>query len=108
VVGADNQLANNLETFFHLDYPNEAVELIFCVPTACDPSLPIIAELREQYPAPKSWVSIGNANVGVNPKINNIGTSHIPPLIHSHSCGKAKPHAHTRCSLVLDLLKLEG
>ena len=73
VVGADGFLKSNLETFFQLDYPNELLEIIFCVPTAHDSSLPIIAELRNKFPLFHTSVSIGSAAAGVNPKIKNIG-----------------------------------
>ena len=84
MVGADETLKKNLETFFHLDYPSKLVEIIFCVPTADDSSLPIIAELRAEFPALRSSISIGTATAGINPKINNIGACSFDVVDRKH------------------------
>ena len=94
VVGADATLKRNLATFFQLDYPNRFVEIVFCVPSANDSSLPIIAELRAEFPELQSSISIGTATAGINPKINNIGA-----MIHVSLCccifGATRPFIFT-------------
>ena len=46
--GLESKLAENLETFFKLDYP--AFEVIFSVMDANDPALLVAQSLVERYP----------------------------------------------------------
>src|SRR4051812_39951816 len=50
--GADEGIEDNLDTFFHLDYPE--YELIFSVADARDPVVPIVRRLIDKYPAVRS------------------------------------------------------
>lgn len=70
LVGVDRNLSNNLETFFHLDYPN--YEILFCIQDPEDPAILIVEELFVKYPQADAKLFIGGSRVGVNPKINNM------------------------------------
>ena len=91
-MGADENLMDNLETYFVMDYPN--YELLFCVQDANDPSVSIVKHLFDKYPNVDArlfsgkmfelivwnpcWVLFicftfkGGKVVGINPKINNM------------------------------------
>ncbi len=68
--GADSGLSENLETFFHLDYPK--YELIFSIADNRDPALQIISRLLQKYPFVPARLIIGDVEAGANPKINNM------------------------------------
>ncbi|XP_070564425.1 ceramide glucosyltransferase-like isoform X2 [Ptychodera flava] len=70
LVGVDPNFAENLETFFTLDYPK--YELLLCVHEECDPAISIIKPLMEKYPNVDSQLFIGGERVGINPKVNNM------------------------------------
>lgn len=65
--GIDDQLEQNLSTFFQLDYPS--FEIIFCAPDRREPALHIVEALRSRYPHVQSRVIAGEASVGLNPKV---------------------------------------
>jgi ceramide glucosyltransferase len=68
--GADENLAQNLTSFFNLEYPD--YELLFGVADAEDPALPIVRGLIEQYPDIAAEVVVDSREVGINPKVNNL------------------------------------
>lgn len=68
--GVDAGLRENLETFFNLDYPD--YELLFSVPSAADPAYVVAKRLIAQYPSVKARIFVGEANIGPNPKVNNM------------------------------------
>lgn len=70
LMGVDENLSHNLETFFHMDYP--AYELLFCVQDANDAAFLVVEELFKKYPNSDAKLFVGGARVGVNPKINNM------------------------------------
>ena len=72
--GIDEGLRENLETFFHLDYPT--FELRFCVASANDPAIPLIEEMIARYPHVNALLTVGASNIGSNPKVNNIFRSY--------------------------------
>lgn len=67
VRGLDDQLEENLESFFRLDYPS--FELLFCAPDRNEPALAIIEALRAKHPAVRSRVVLGESAAGLNPKV---------------------------------------
>ena len=80
--GAEDGLEQNLESFFHLDYPN--YEIIFALATPQDPARPIIERLLKKYPKSPARLKISSLKIGKNPKINNLfwGFTHCKyPLV---------------------------
>ncbi|GAU88156.1 hypothetical protein RvY_00904 [Ramazzottius varieornatus] len=70
LVGIDQYLLQNLETFFTMAYPK--FELLFCVPDESDAAIMVVHSLMRKYPAVDARLFIGGENIGVNPKINNM------------------------------------
>lgn len=70
LMGVDNNLHENLDTFFNIDYP--LFELLFCIQDKTDPVILIVEHLISKYPNVKARLFIGGKNVGINPKINNM------------------------------------
>lgn len=68
--GADEDLEENLRTFFHLDYPK--YELLFGVNSRNDAALPIVFRLIARYPLVSARVVVDGRSVGLNPKVNNL------------------------------------
>lgn len=74
VKGLDADLAENLESFFHLEYSR--FELLFSLATADDPARPVIERLISKYPRVRARLFIGESRLGANPKINNLARSY--------------------------------
>ncbi|KAJ3117733.1 hypothetical protein HDU96_005863 [Phlyctochytrium bullatum] len=72
--GVDANLKENLESSFRLDYPK--FEILFSVASETDPAIQVVADLKEKYPHVDATMIIGDVNVGVNPKINNLVRSY--------------------------------
>lgn len=72
--GMEAGLEQNLRAFFELEYPQ--FELIYSVADAQDPVIAVVEALRTQYPLVDSKLIVGDEEVGLNPKINN--------LVHSY------------------------
>jgi len=70
VKGVDGGLEENLESFFELRYPS--FELLFSVADADDPAIPIIRKVMARFPKVDSQLFIGDVEVGLNPKVNNL------------------------------------
>jgi len=71
VCGPEDNLIQNLETFFTLDY--KKYEILFCIQDLEDSvSYMFIKNMMEKYPEVEVKVFRGGENVGVNPKINNM------------------------------------
>jgi ceramide glucosyltransferase len=68
--GWDDQLEENLKSFFELDWPK--YELLFGVNHKDDPAIPIVKQLQRRYPHIDSRLIIDDSCIGLNPKINNL------------------------------------
>lgn len=74
IKGVDAGLSFNLESFFHLNYPH--YEIIFSVGAPTDPAIPIVEDLIRLYPEVPAQLVVGEINLGVNPKVNNLVRSY--------------------------------
>ena len=68
--GLDDQLEQNLRSFFQLDYPK--FEILFGISDGNDPAVKIVRELQRAYPNVSTKLIIDNTRIGLNPKINNL------------------------------------
>ncbi|KAL0951429.1 hypothetical protein HGRIS_008121 [Hohenbuehelia grisea] len=72
--GLDPNLYENLESTFTQEYPN--FEILLSVADENDQALPVVRELMVRYPSVDAKIIIGEENVGVNPKVNNLVRSY--------------------------------
>jgi ceramide glucosyltransferase len=70
VRGLDHCEEVTLGSSFALDYPN--FELIFCCADTDDPAVPLIRSLIARNPGVKARLLIGNHDICLNPKLNNL------------------------------------
>ncbi len=68
--GLDEELEQNLRSFFQLDYP--VYELLFCVADANDPAISVVESLRREFPNQDATVIAGCPPYGLNPKVQNL------------------------------------
>ncbi|EIM92580.1 glycosyltransferase family 21 protein [Stereum hirsutum FP-91666 SS1] len=68
--GLDTNLYENLESAFLQEYNN--YEIILSVADENDQALPVVRDLLAKYPNVNARVIIGDENVGINPKVNNL------------------------------------
>lgn len=73
ICGFDSGLKANIESFFHLDYPE--YELLFSFREEC-PAKEMVTRLMEKYPDVPARIFVTNDEIGSNPKINNIYRSY--------------------------------
>ncbi|KAG0303212.1 hypothetical protein BGZ98_006896 [Dissophora globulifera] len=60
----------NLASSFRQEYP--CFEIIFSVAQINDPAIAVVKDLMNQFPKVDARLVIGEKNVGINPKINNM------------------------------------
>ncbi|KAI9173137.1 Ceramide glucosyltransferase [Blastocladiella emersonii ATCC 22665] len=70
--GLDTNIERNLDACFHLEYPRACIEIIFCVADHADPVIPLVHDLMRRYARFDIKLYVGEAIVGINPKINNL------------------------------------
>ncbi|KAG0221401.1 hypothetical protein BGX31_009927 [Mortierella sp. GBA43] len=68
--GIDCNMYDNLASSFRQDYPR--FEIIFSVAQANDPAIAVVQDLMNEFPKVDARLVIGERNVGINPKINNM------------------------------------
>ncbi|MFO0889286.1 MAG: glycosyltransferase [Isosphaeraceae bacterium] len=70
--GLDEQLEENLRSFFHLDYPT--YQLLFGVASQDDPAVAVVEKLIREFPASDAQLVIGAPVFGLNPKVENLAS----------------------------------
>ncbi len=68
--GVDDNLEENLRSFFNLNYPN--YEIIFGLQSSTDPAAKIALKLLDEFNHIRAKVVINSFDIGLNPKINNL------------------------------------
>ncbi|HEY3495368.1 MAG TPA: glycosyltransferase [Polyangiaceae bacterium] len=68
--GRDEDLQQNLESFFVQDHPD--FELVFGVVDARDPALDVVRDLTRRFPAVRAKIVVHAGNGALNPKVDNL------------------------------------
>ncbi|KAI5813534.1 nucleotide-diphospho-sugar transferase [Pyronema omphalodes] len=76
IKGCDPNLDICLASTCLLDYPRNKYELVFCVASPTDSSIPVIKSTLEQYPNVNAKLVISEEDVGPNPKIRNLSKAY--------------------------------
>jgi ceramide glucosyltransferase len=70
--GVDEGLERNLETFFALDFPGGAFEVIFSFASETDPAYPIAQRIADRHPRVRSVFVFDRREPGGNAKVNRL------------------------------------
>jgi ceramide glucosyltransferase len=68
--GLDEELEENLRSFFRLDYP--VYQLLFCVADPDDPAIAVVRRLMLEFPAADARLIVGCPAFGLNPKVESL------------------------------------
>jgi ceramide glucosyltransferase len=68
--GLDEELEENLRSFFNLDYP--VFQLLFCVADSDDPAIDVVRKLCAEFPDRDAELLIGCPAFGLNPKVESL------------------------------------
>lgn len=68
--GIDDNLEDNLKSFFKLDYPK--YEILFGIDSENDPAIAIVEKLMKKYSRIKSKLVVNSNSEFLNPKVNNL------------------------------------
>src|SRR3984885_12324858 len=69
--GAEAQLSENIETYFHQDYPDK-IQFVFGVQDPADRAIPVVKSLIERYPGLDIRLVVNAAAHGANRKVSNL------------------------------------
>ena len=69
--GAEAQLSENIETYFHQDYSGK-VQIVFGVQSADDSAIPVVESLMQRYPRLDLQLVVNSAAHGENRKVSNL------------------------------------
>ncbi len=69
--GAEAHLSENIETYFHQDYPGK-IQFVFGVQDPNDSAIPVVQSLIERYPQLDIDLIVNGAAHGVNRKVSNL------------------------------------
>ncbi|SHO79414.1 Uncharacterized protein MSYG_3763 [Malassezia sympodialis ATCC 42132] len=72
LAGLDCHLYANLCSSFEQQYPRDRYEVILSVRSESDQALGVARQVVARYPHIQSQILVGDADAGVNPKINNL------------------------------------
>ena len=68
--GLDEELEENLRSFFRLDYP--VYQLLFCVVDDEDPAAEVVRRLQAEFPGHDAKLIVGCREFGLNPKVQSL------------------------------------
>jgi ceramide glucosyltransferase len=68
--GLDEELEQNLRSFFLLDYPT--YEILFCVADPGDPAADVVRSLLREFPDQDAKLIVGCPAFGLNPKVESL------------------------------------
>jgi ceramide glucosyltransferase len=92
--GVDDNLEDNLKSFFNLDYPK--YEILFGINSEDDPAVAIVKSLMKKNSHIKSKLVISSNGNFLNPKVNNLNNivyhANYDYLLISDSNVKVEPH----------------
>jgi ceramide glucosyltransferase len=71
LAGAEMQLYENIETYFHQDYPGK-IQFVFGVQDSHDSAIAVVKSLIGRYPGIDIQVVISDATHGANRKVSNL------------------------------------
>jgi ceramide glucosyltransferase len=74
--GLDDQLEQNLESYFALDYPR--FDIVFCAADASDPALAVARRVKARHPDVSCRIVVGEVSAGLNPKVKVL--AHATPF----------------------------
>ena len=69
--GAEAQLSENIETYFHQDYPGK-IQFVFGVQDPDDSAIPVVRSLIARYPALDIQLVVNPSTHGGNRKVSNL------------------------------------
>jgi len=69
--GAEARLSENIETYFHQDYPGR-VQIVFGVQNSDDSAIPVVRSLIERHPHFDLHLVVDSAAHGANRKVSNL------------------------------------
>jgi ceramide glucosyltransferase len=69
--GSEDELAENLRSFFRLDYEGP-IEVVFATTDADDPALPVARAVAAEFPNTPVKFVLSDAAFGLNPKVANL------------------------------------
>jgi ceramide glucosyltransferase len=69
--GFEERLSENIETYFHQDYPGE-IQFVFGVQDPADSTIPVVKSLIERYPELDLELIVNGAAHGANRKVSNL------------------------------------
>ena len=70
--GLDEELEENLRSFFRLDYP--VYQLLFGVAEENDPAIGVVRALMAEFPDQDARLVVGGPVFGLNPKVENLAS----------------------------------
>lgn len=71
IKGLEEELAENLATFFALDYP-APIQIVFAATDAADPGLAVARQVARLHPHVETRFVIADPEFGLNPKVANL------------------------------------
>ncbi|HKP55206.1 MAG TPA: glycosyltransferase [Polyangiales bacterium] len=71
IKGLEEELEQNLRSFFEQDYP-APLQLVFASTEPGDPGIALARRIAEQYPAVESKFVLSDPSFGTNPKVSNL------------------------------------